>query len=123
MSAFARLSDIGPLPIWTGILGRAVQGAHITMAVVELAPNSVVPEHQHPNEQLGMVVQGSMTFTIGGERRELMVGDTYAIPGGVPHDVVAGPEGAVAIDVFSPVRADWSRFQAEPPRPPVWPRT
>ena len=121
MSAFAKLSEIGPLPIWAGVLGRAVQGAQITMAIVELSPNSVVPEHHHPNEQLGIVLQGSMTFTIGGERRALVVGDTYNIPGHIPHDVVAGPDGAVVIDVFSPVRADWSKFEAKPPQPPAWP--
>jgi quercetin dioxygenase-like cupin family protein len=118
---FAHLSSIGPLPIWNGVVSRAVQGANITMAVVELEPNSVVPEHQHPNEQLGMVLQGTMRFTIGGERRDLVAGDTYNIPGNVPHDAVTGPQGAVVIDVFSPVRADWARFTPETARAPLWP--
>jgi quercetin dioxygenase-like cupin family protein len=121
MSAFAKLSELGPLGIWTGVRARAVQGAEITMAVVELSPNSVVPEHHHANEQLGMVIKGSMSFRIGGERRELVAGDTYNIPSNVPHDVVAGADGAVAIDVFSPVRTDWGRFKPEPPLPPLWP--
>jgi quercetin dioxygenase-like cupin family protein len=121
MSAFAKLSDVAPLPIWNGVLGRAVQGANVTMAIVELEPHSAVPEHQHHNEQLGLVLQGSMTFTIGGERRELAAGDVYNIPADVPHAVVTGPDGAVVIDVFSPVRADWSRFEAVPPQPPRWP--
>jgi unsaturated pyranuronate lyase len=121
MSAYAHLSQIGPLAIWTGVLGRAVQGAHITMAVVELAPNCIVPEHAHHNEQLGLVLKGSMLFTVGGERRELVAGDTYNIPSNVPHGVVAGPEGAVAIDVFSPVRADWARFEPGTPTKALWP--
>jgi unsaturated pyranuronate lyase len=121
MSAFANLSQLGPLAIWPGVLARVVQGAQITMAVVELSPNGVVSEHSHQNEQLGMVVQGSMTFRIGGERRELVAGDTYVIPSNVPHDVVAGREGAVAIDVFSPVRADWGRHATVPVQPPLWP--
>jgi quercetin dioxygenase-like cupin family protein len=121
MSAFASLGTIAPLPIWNGVLGRAVEGAQITMAVVELDANSVVPEHRHANEQLGVVLQGSLTFTIGAETRTLGPGDTYVIPGDVPHDVVAGPGGAVVVDVFSPVRADWSRFAPETPRPPRWP--
>jgi quercetin dioxygenase-like cupin family protein len=121
MSAFASLSEVGPLAIWPGVLARAVQGAQITMAVVELSPNRVVPEHAHQNEQLGIVLQGSMVFTVGGERRELVAGDTYNIPSNVPHDVVAGPAGAVAIDVFSPVRADWSKFQPGVPQKALWP--
>ena len=121
MSAFKHLSDLGPLPIWNGVVGRAVQGDHITMGVLELEANSVVPEHQHHNEQLGLVLQGSLTFTIGGERRELAPGDTYTIPANVPHGVVTGPDGAVVIDVFSPVRSDWSRFAPMDAQRPRWP--
>ena len=120
-SAFAQLAELGPLAIWTGVVARAVQGTHITMAVVELSPHSVVPEHHHDNEQLGIVLKGSMVFTIGGDRRELVAGDTYTIHSNVPHDVVAGPEGAVVIDVFSPVRADWAKFAPGPPERPSWP--
>ncbi len=121
MSAFAKLADLRPLPIWDGVMGRSVQGAHITMGVLELEPNSVVPEHQHVNEQLGMVLEGTMTFTIGGERKDLGAGDTYTIPANVPHGVVTGPKGAVVIDVFSPVRADWARLTPGTPQPPRWP--
>src|SRR5687767_5430296 len=121
MSVFAKLSDLGPLPIWNGVLGRAVEGTNVMMAVLELEPNSVVPQHQHHNEQLGIVLKGTMIFTIGGERRELVPGDTYNIPGNVPHGVVTGPEGAVVVDIFSPVRADWSRFTPVAPQQPLWP--
>jgi len=121
MNSFAKLADLEPLPIWTDVLSRVVQGEHITMAVVELAPNSIVPEHQHPNEQLGIVLKGSMLFTIGGEQRELTVGDTYSIPGNVPHNVIAGAGGAVVVDIFSPVRADWAQLDPLAPRPPAWP--
>jgi quercetin dioxygenase-like cupin family protein len=121
MSAFAKLSELSPLPIWTGVVSRAVQGAHITMAVVELDANSVVPEHQHPNEQLGLVLKGSLEFTIGGETRRVSAGDTYNIPAQVPHGVTTGPDGAVVLDVFSPVRSDWERFEPDAPRTPIWP--
>jgi len=36
----------------------------------------------------------------------LHAGDMYLIPGNVPHSAVAGPEGFVAAEVFSPVRED-----------------
>lgn len=121
MSAFAKLAELGPLPIWTGVLSRAVQGERITMAVVELAPDSVVPAHEHANEQLGIVLKGSMAFTIGSETRTLVAGDTYKIPANVPHSVVTGPDGGVALDVFSPVRADWAQFSALSPTRPLWP--
>ena len=56
MSAFDHLDDMGPVGIWDGVLARTVDGEGCSFGVVELDPSSVVPEHSHPNEQLGIVV-------------------------------------------------------------------
>lgn len=101
---------------------RVVNGTRLTLAAVDLEPNAVVAEHHHENEQVGLVLQGSLTFTIGGEKRELRAGDAYTIPSHVPHDAVAGPEGCSVVDVFAPVRADWERLERTEPFPPDWPR-
>jgi quercetin dioxygenase-like cupin family protein len=121
MSVFQPLAAIRPLPIWPGVLARVVEGREITFAIVELEPNSKVARHQHPNEQLGVVLKGSMRFNIGDESRDLAVGDTYNIPANLPHDAVSGPDGAVVIDVFAPPRSDWARFSPAEGRPPRWP--
>lgn len=65
-----------------------------------------VPEHSHMNDQVGYVVKGKLEMTVGEETRTLQAGDSYAIPGGVPHSAVA-LEDAVVIDVFSPPRNDY----------------
>lgn len=64
--ARGRSADIRPLPIWDGVIARAVEGLEMTRAVVELAPNSHVAAHQHLNEQIGIVLKGTLTFTIMG---------------------------------------------------------
>ncbi|HZV49271.1 MAG TPA: cupin domain-containing protein [Candidatus Dormibacteraeota bacterium] len=91
------------------------------MALVELAAGVTVPEHRHEHEQVGFVVQGSLTFTVGGETARLGPGDTYRIPSQVPHQAVAGEEGAVVADVFAPVREDWRSLETVPAAPPRWP--
>ena len=53
--------------------------------------------------------------------RELRAGGTWLIPPNVPHEVLAGPEGAVVIDVFSPVREDWAALERLGARTPRWP--
>ena len=121
MSVFHHVSELEILPIWTGVIARRVEGRQITFAVVDLDPNASVDQHQHPHEQLGIVLKGSLRFTIGSEVRDLGPGDTYVIPGGVPHQAVAGPKGTVVIDVFSPTRDDWGRFTPQPPSPSTWP--
>jgi len=121
VGAFEDLPGIGPQDIWNGVSVRAVHGERITLGVVELEPNAVVPEHSHENEQLGMVLSGSLTFRVGEESRELGPGSTWCIPSNTPHEVTTGPEGAVVIDVFAPTRDDWSAFDPQSPRTPRWP--
>lgn len=121
MSNLVDLATIPPFEVWgDAVRARKVEGERITLAVVELAPDSIVPEHRHPHEQLGVVITGSVRFTLDGETRELGPGGTWRIASGKPHDVVTGPDGAVVIDVFSPVRDDW-QFEERDVRPPVWP--
>ena len=112
---------MSPLEVWDGVIARTVEGDRVSLAVVELEPNSRVPEHSHENEQLGMVISGSVTFRVGSESRELGPGGTWRISSNTPHEVQTGPEGAVVIDVFAPVRADWRELVVLDPAPPVWP--
>jgi quercetin dioxygenase-like cupin family protein len=121
VSAFDRLGDVAPQQLFDGFLARAIHGERLTFAIVEIDPDSPLPEHYHENEQLGMVLRGSMTFRIGDEERELVPGDTWRIPPNTPHSATAGPDGAIALDVFAPTRDDWKALDAAQPRPPIWP--
>jgi quercetin dioxygenase-like cupin family protein len=119
---FAELSSMPVKEIWgSDVIARIVRSELITMAIVELAPDSVVPAHQHVNEQLGFVISGSIRFTVDGETRERGPGETWRILANVPHEAVAGPEGAVVAEVYSPVREDWAALSDSTARPPLWP--
>jgi quercetin dioxygenase-like cupin family protein len=116
--------DASTLPrqqIWDGVVSRSIRGELVTLALLELAANAVVPEHSHENEQLGVLIQGSMTFTIGGESRTVGPGATWRILANVPHSVVVGPQAAVVAEAFAPARADWAAIDELPPSPPSWP--
>lgn len=121
MSAFDSLPSLDLLRIWDGVHGRVVHGERITLGVIELDPESHVPEHRHENEQLGMCLSGSLVFRVGDETRELAAGETWSIPGNVPHEVHVGPKGAVVIDVFVPPRDDWREAERVDVRPVRWP--
>jgi quercetin dioxygenase-like cupin family protein len=91
------------------------------MALVELDPDVAVEEHSHPNEQLGFVLQGSITMTVAGEARALGTGETYAIPADVRHSARAAAQGCSVIDIFAPSRADWEGVERSEPSPTRWP--
>ena len=121
MSAFDDLAGIAPQQLFDGFLARAVHGERLTLAVVEIEPHAVLPEHDHANEQFGIMLRGAASFRVGDETRELGPGDIWRIPGGTPHALVAGPEGAEVIDIFSPPRDDWQAIAEQEPRAPRWP--
>ena len=121
MDNLVDLAEITPVPVWENVTARRVQGERITMAVVELGPGAVVPEHRHRNEQTGMVLQGEVRFRVGDQERRLGPGGTWRILGDVLHAVVAGPDGAVVIDVFTPIRSDWDKLSPLARTRPSWP--
>lgn len=119
--SFSSLGKIGAQVIVQGVHGRVVSGERLTFVVVELDPGAIVPRHAHENEQLGVLARGSMRFRIGDEERDLGPGDTWSIPSNAEHEVIAGPDGAVAIEVFAPARTDWDTLESLAPATPSWP--
>jgi quercetin dioxygenase-like cupin family protein len=91
----------------TGVLRRTLgHGAQMLLAEFTLAAGSEVTMHSHHHDQVGYVVSGSMELTIQDEARTCEAGDSYYIPGDVPHKAAVA-EGAVVIDVFNPPREDY----------------
>ena len=101
------LADVVPVALREGVTAQFVTGGRIMMSFVRLAPGGVVESHAHPHEQCGYVLEGMLRMTIGDETREIRPGDAYTIPGGVSHMAVGGPDGGLALDIFSPVREDY----------------
>jgi quercetin dioxygenase-like cupin family protein len=122
MGNLVDIAALAPFDVWgEAVRARQVQGDRVAFALVELAPDALVPEHRHEQEQLGMVIEGQVRFRIDQEVMDLGPGGTWRIPSNHPHEIAAGPDGAVVIDIFSPLRADWERFTRLEPRPPRWP--
>jgi quercetin dioxygenase-like cupin family protein len=121
MTAFGGIDRLDHLRIWDGLTAQAVEGDRMTLAVIDLEPGAAVPEHHHDNEQLGVLIRGTMWFRVGDETRDLAPGDTWRIRSNVPHEVTAGPEGALAVECFAPPRSDWAVLERLPGRaaPPL----
>jgi quercetin dioxygenase-like cupin family protein len=93
--------------IFPGVEICTTPGRAMMLSVVTFEPGSVVPDHAHPDEQMGIMISGRLEFTVGGQTRVLGPGDIWRIPGGVVHRVRAPVGPAVALDVFHPIRDDY----------------
>jgi quercetin dioxygenase-like cupin family protein len=92
-----------------GLTTRIFAGEHAMLSVVEIAPNAEGTLHHHPEEQWGVLLEGSATRVQGGEEIEVKKGDFWRTPGHVPHTMRAGPAGARVLDIFSPPRAEYRK--------------
>ena len=104
---FPGADECGRHTIFPGVTIRTAAAERMMLSLVDLAPRSVVEEHSHPHEQVGMVLSGRVVFVIGGEEKTLGPGDMYRIPGGVRHRVLALDEPVQALDIFEPVREEY----------------
>jgi len=104
---FASRADCSRHTIFPGVEIHTLAGEGMMLSLVEFAPHAIVLPHSHPHEQMGMLLAGELTFTIGDETRTLEPGEMWRIPGGVVHSAVAGDGPVQALDFFHPIRDDY----------------
>jgi quercetin dioxygenase-like cupin family protein len=95
------------LTVIPGCRMRTPYGQNIMLSYLEMDEGAVVPLHQHPHEQAGMLLKGRIELTIGDETRVVEAESLFIIPPNTPHRAVALDGPAVVLDVFSPVREDY----------------
>ncbi len=92
-----------------GMSARIFAGEQAMLSIVTIAPNSAGVIHQHPEEQWGVLLEGSGVRVQAGQEIEVRKGNFWRTPGNVPHTFRAGPQGARVLDIFSPPRAEYKR--------------
>ena len=59
---FPTSAELSRHQIFPGVNISTCSGEHMMLSFVELEPHSVVAEHSHPHEQVGMVLSGRAVF-------------------------------------------------------------
>jgi quercetin dioxygenase-like cupin family protein len=97
------------IPFFPGVTGRiTVTGTNLMAFYVEIALESVVPKHNHPQEQMGICLQGTALFQSDTASYTVNQGMTYYIPSYENHSVTnIGKIPARFLDFFSPPRDDY----------------
>ena len=104
---FVQLDAVRAFELATGVTGQPLFGDGTMLNLIRFEPGATVPLHSHPHEQLGIVLEGMQALVVDGVAHELRPFDAYVLPGGVEHAAYCGPEGALVLDVFTPVREDY----------------
>jgi len=101
---FADLSKGITRTLADGIQTQVFPGDQAMFSVVSFEPLSEGSLHSHPEEQWGVLLEGSGVRIQDGVDVPVGSGDFWRTPGGVEHGFRAGPEGAKVLDIFAPPR-------------------
>ena len=104
-----RWDDMPKEPLKEGIDRRLLSTERMMIAHVYLDEGAVVPRHEHENEQLTYILEGTLRFWLGEDQSEVIdvhAGEVLHIPSWLPHKAEA-LERTVDVDIFTPPRQDW----------------
>ncbi len=88
-----------------GVARQTLHGERATLVRYRYAPGSVFPVHAHPEEQMTVVLRGTLVFVVDGTEIVGEPGAVIVIPGGVPHGArVVGDAEVETLNVFAPRR-------------------
>jgi quercetin dioxygenase-like cupin family protein len=102
------LPEIAASNVQFQVKRKLVHLENVMVVSLEMEVGVEVPLHQHPHEQIGVVLQGSVEVVIGDKKRVIGPGEGYLVPSNMKHGGhVIGEESCVLLDVFSPIRVDF----------------
>jgi quercetin dioxygenase-like cupin family protein len=106
-AAFPLYGSFDELPVdepWPGVRRRAFDAGSATVTDYDFDPGASFPLHSHPQEQITLVQEGEVEFTVGGEVQHLAPGEWSVVPPGVEHGLRATASGARFLAIIVPRR-------------------
>jgi|TARA_B100001094_G_C17399413_1_gene424966 quercetin dioxygenase-like cupin family protein len=100
------LSELEERELVSGFFGKMIHSAKMTMAYWTVEQDAMLPEHQHPHEQVLNLLEGEFQLQVDGKTHHLMPGSVFVIPGNTPHSGRALKQCRI-LDVFQPSRDDY----------------
>lgn len=90
-----------------GASSRVITGKNIQVSYLAMEPGSLFDRHNHPEDQLMLVLRGGCREIIIDGEQDMKTDDALFLPSDMVHGANIGPMGCDAIDVFWPARPDY----------------
>jgi mannose-6-phosphate isomerase-like protein (cupin superfamily) len=101
------VKDLEPGPtLPLGMSRRGIVLGTVMLALHEAVPGLKGTPHRHPSAQITYMLKGKMRFSVEGEERVLSPGEFAYAPPNALHGIESLDENVLALDIFSPPRAD-----------------
>lgn len=110
----ARAGSLDDLPLdepYPGVARRTLDGEGATLTRYDFEPGARFPVHRHSQEQITLVLEGSVHMALGDDSRDLAAGDWSVVPGEVEHGIEAGSKGARIAAIVVPRRSGMDAYE------------
>lgn len=97
-------SEVPNVDLVAGITARSHTGEQMSSTLFVLEPGAVVPEHSHPNEEFGYVVEGQLTVWCGDTEFDVEPGGSFFVAADQPHRAIASAAGCRLLECYAPPR-------------------
>ena len=105
--------DYPKYEIADGVIFCPVFNENTSLNFVTFPANSGFPPHTHPEEQVSIIREGHMEFTVGDITQIVKPGDVIVMPPDIPHAGRTFDEACRVIDIFSPPRYGMKELLAD----------
>jgi gluconolactonase len=102
------LDDVQFIELSVGANSRLIAGRGAQLSFLSMSPDAVFPDHRHPEEQLMVVLRGSIDEVILDRVVHLEKGEVLRLPADMVHGGIVGETGCDVLDVFWPPRPDYA---------------
>jgi quercetin dioxygenase-like cupin family protein len=106
---FAEIPGDAPFP---GVTRRSFDSSGATVTRYWFDAGATFPLHRHPQEQITLVEEGAVEFSVAAAARDMHPGDWCVVPPSLEHSLTAGPNGAVVSAIIVPRREPGDPYQA-----------
>jgi len=100
------------LTLQADVVGAKMWGVALEQTMLtyfEVQPYCRFETHQHPSEQITMVLSGTLFFEVNDEVIAVGQGEVIALPCHVPHAVFTREQAVTAVDAWSPIPEKYAR--------------
>ena len=112
----ARVVKVGDVPLVglaPGIDTAIVCGNNLTLSFAVIQPGASGPMHSHPNEQMIVVLEGTVDIVLESKAYGLKAGEVMTVPSNLPHTGIGGERGSRLLEIFTPARKDFEEKLAK----------
>lgn len=107
------LYDIQLTKLTPKVFSRLISGRNMMLSFLSIDPETISEHHIHPEEQITVVLRGSVESMLLDNKKLMETDDVVRIPGNLVHGASIGELGAHALDIFWPSRTDYLEKEKE----------